>query len=123
MRVIIAETKKIDWNLNPAQYKLEPDEGDPNAVQVTVIFEQDPTSPANVKVKQVVRKSTGEDLLSSLGRFDLPQLERSISEKMATQNIDYNDPFWKSDLGGGEDRDRSDTRKPDWGQSFDLGGF
>jgi len=122
MRVIIAETKKIDWNLNPAQYKLEPDEGDPNAVKVDVIFEHDPASPANIKVKQIIRKSTGEDLLPQLGKFDLPRLERSISERMATQDTDFNDPFWSSFGDPGPDSP-NENRGPGFEQSYSLGNF
>lgn len=123
MRIIQAERqiKKINWNLSPQQYRLEPDVDDPNAVKVDVIFEHDPETPANVKVKQILRRSNQEDLLPQLDRFDLPGLEREISEKIALQDVDFNDPFWNSFNSPmpGDDRDVG----PGFEESYSLGRF
>lgn len=101
MRVIIAEkqVKKINWNLSSTQFKLSPDRPGSDAVKVSVIFEYDPETPANVKVKQVLRETNQEDLLPQLSRFDLPALEREISEKIALQDVNFDDLFWQSGVG------------------------
>ena len=98
MRIIIAgkQVKKIDWELSAKQLELTPDRPGVDEVQVDIVFEYDPDSPSNVRIKQILSKRDQTDLFPHLPRFYLAELEREVTEKVSRGAELGDDPFFQS---------------------------